>query len=193
MKSLLDKFELSSLLLLIALCILTSEQSNAAQSASSSEQRANQSQEQSVVKTASEPSVIVAKIADYIITREQFENRFLNELYPNEYEYSDEEAGPIDANSALMIMIAEKAMIIEARKQNYQEDESIKKIIKRFSERRLVSLLRQNHLKEMMDKIIATEAEIQKMIQADPNTDPKRAKLNIENTKASANYHEGGA
>ena len=184
MKSLLDKFELSSLLLLIALCILTSEQSNAAQSANSSEQRANNSQEQSVVKTASEPSVIVAKIADYIITREQFENRFLNELYPNEYEYSDEEAEPIDANSVLMIMIAEKAMIIDARKQGYLEEDSNKKIMKRFRERRLANLLVQNHLQEMKDKIIATEPEIQKMIQADPNTDPKRAKLNIENTKA---------
>lgn len=171
MKSLPGKFKLSYLLLLIALCMLLIA-------------LCILRPKQPVVKTAYEPSAIVARIGDYTITREELEKRLLTELYPNEYEPSSEKAEPAEANSILMKMIAEKATIIEARKQGYLEDDSIKRLLKRFWERRLVNLLVQNYLQDMKDKITATEPEIQKMIQADPNTDPNRVKLVIENSKA---------
>ncbi len=138
---------------------------------------------QPAVKAPADPNV-VAKIGDYIITREDLEKRLLRELYPNEYSFFSEEAEPPDANSVLMKMIAEKAMITEARKQGYLEDESISKVIQRFREGRLVNLLVQNHLQKMKDKITATESEIEQRIQADPNTDRTRVKRILENAKA---------
>lgn len=174
MKSVFDKLQMFSLLL-IALCITSPVRSKAAQSANGPAQSVNNSQEQ---------PVIVGKIGDYIITKEDLRKQFLIELYPNEYEPFDENAKPADANSVLMKMVAEKAMIIEARKQGYLEEDSNNRALKRFRERGLISLLVQNYLQEVKDKITATEPEIQKMIQADPNTDPNRAKLVIENSKA---------
>jgi peptidyl-prolyl cis-trans isomerase C len=181
MKLLLGKFEKSLLLLLLALCIFTPIQSSAAQSANSPEQNSRQ---RSVIATASEPSDIVGKIDDYTITKEQLKKQMLAELYPSEYEFAGENARTVDANSVLMKMIAEKAMIIEARKQGHLKDETNNRALKRYGERRLVNLLVQNYLQQIKDKITATEPEMQKMIQNDPNMDPNRAKLVIENSKA---------
>jgi len=57
----------------------------------------------------------------------------------------------------LLKMIAEKAMIIDGRKQNYLEDEATKSKINQFRERMLVRLLFQTELQE---KIKASESDI---------------------------------
>lgn len=185
MKPLFDKFELTVILMLLALFNLSvSDPSYAANPSNDQETTADKSKDRPVGKLALEPTVIVARIADYVITREDLEKRLLTELYPKQYEYFNAETAPADANSVLKEMIAEKAIVIEARQQGYLEDESLNKLIKRFSDTRLINLLVQTHLQGMKDKIIATESEIQKMIQADPNTNPNRAKQVIENNKA---------
>jgi hypothetical protein len=81
-----------------------------------------------------------------------------------------------------MEMVAEKAMIIEARAQGYLEKEAIKTSVTRFSERKLVNLLLQKH---MEGKINVTEAEITRKMQTDPKLDKARAKTMVERAKTN--------
>ena len=65
---------------------------------------------------------VVAKIDPYTITKDELEKRLMMELRPKPYELTSENEIP-DAKAVLMIMIAEKAMVIEAREQKLHEDE----------------------------------------------------------------------
>ena len=142
-----------------------------------------QSSTRSAAKAPADPNV-VAKIGDYIITKEALEKRLLTELYPKEYMQYPEDNKPADAKSVLMEMIAEKAMIMEAREQGYPEDDSIKSTVERFSDRRLTNIVIQKYLQQMKDKITATESEIEQKAQADPNANRLLMKRRIENEKA---------
>ncbi len=138
---------------------------------------------QSAVESPADPNV-VAQIDQYVITKGQLQQKLLQEIYPNPYNYSIEETSRADAKSMLQEMVAEKTIIIEARKLGYTEDEMVKASVERERKRRLISLLLQNYLKDMKDKITATEAEIEQRMQADPNSNRTRVKAIIENTKA---------
>jgi hypothetical protein len=141
------------------------------------------SSSQTDVGTAAKESTVVARIAYYTITRGELQKRLMNELYPYDYDRFDENAGPVDARTVLTKMVAEKAMIIEARAQGYLEDETIKNSVTRYSERKLVNMLLQKHVE---GKINATEDEITKLMQANPKLDKEHAKKTIERTKANA-------
>ncbi|MHC4172470.1 MAG: peptidylprolyl isomerase [Planctomycetota bacterium] len=138
--------------------------------------------EQPVVKPAGEPSNIVARIGDYVITREELEKRLMMELRPDDYEDYNEQAEPVDAKTVLMKMIAEKAMATEARKEDYLEEEMTQASIKRYKERRLVNLLLQTRLQE---KLTVTDSEIEEKMKADPKLDRARAEAMVRNIKAS--------
>jgi hypothetical protein len=142
-----------------------------------------QSSGQPLVKSAAAAeSITVARIAYYVITREELEKKLMTELYPYEYGNYDENTKPVDAETVLMKMVAEKAMIIEARAQGYLENETIRASVKRFMERKLVNLLLQKHVQ---GKINITEAEIALKMQADPKLDKARAKTMIERAKTN--------
>jgi len=123
---------------------------------------------------------IVAKIIDYVITREELENRLIMELRPDDYEDYNEQAEPVDAKTVLMKMIAEKAMVTEARKESYLEEEMTHASIKRYRERRLVNLLLQ---KRLGGKATVTDSEIEEKMKADPKLDRARAEAMLKNTK----------
>ncbi len=147
------------------------------------------SNSQSAAKSPADPNV-VAQIDQYVITKGELQQRLLQEIYPNPYNYFAEETSRPDVKSTLQEMIAEKAMIIEARKQGYLEDEMVKASVKRYEDRSLINILVQNYLNDMKDKITATEAEIDQRMQADPNSDRTRVKAIIENTKARKKVSE---
>ena len=136
------------------------------------------------VKSAAEPTNIVARIGDNVITKQELKKRLMMELYPDDYDYYNEQAEPADAESVLMKMIAEKAMVAEARKQGYLKDEESNPSIKRFREKQLVNLLLSKHLQEKIEKIKVTESEIQQSMKANPKLDHARAKAMLERTKA---------
>lgn len=141
-----------------------------------------QSNSQSVINPAAKESILVARIAYYTITKEELRKKLMTKLYPYDYGNYEENAKPVDAKTVLMEMVAEKAMIIEARAQGYIENETIKTSVTRFSERKLVNLLFQRH---MEDKIKVTEAEITRKMQTDPKLDKARAKAMVERAKAN--------
>ncbi|MBA7630273.1 hypothetical protein ES703_37794 [subsurface metagenome] len=136
--------------------------------------------EQPVVKPAAGPSNVVARIGDYVITREELEKRLMMELRPDDYENYNEQAEPVDAKTVLMKMIAEKAMATEARKEGYLEDEMTQALIKRYRQRRLVNLLLQ---KRLQGKVTVTDSEIKEKMKAEPKLDQARAEAMLKNTK----------
>lgn len=175
MKVILKKSIVLFLLLLATICNLCS-----AGAFASAEQQPNP---QTAVSPAEKESAIVARIAYYTITRGELEKRLMNELYPYDFDYYDENTEPADARKVLLKMIAEKAMIIEARAQGYLEKEAIKTSIGRFSDRKLVKMLLQKHIE---GKINVTEDEVTKIMQANSKLDKERAKTTIESAKANA-------
>ncbi len=141
-----------------------------------------QSNGQPGVKSAAAESITVARIAYYVITREELEKKLMTELYPYDYENYDENIEPVDAKTVLMKMLAEKAMIIEARAQGYLKNETISNSVTRFMETKLVNLLLQRIIQ---GKINITEDEITQKMQADPKLDKARAKAMIERAKTN--------
>jgi len=133
--------------------------------------------------TVAEQPVTVARIAYYVITREELKKKLMTELYPYDYDYYDENTEPADAKTVLMKMLAEKAMIIEARAQGYLENEATKTSVKRFMERKLVNLLTAKHIQ---GKINVTPDEITRKMQADPKLDEAQAKAMVERAKTYA-------
>jgi hypothetical protein len=168
------KLAMSFLWLFAAVCYLCSLDAYAA-----AEQQSNS---QSGINPDENESIVVARIAYYTITKDELEKRLMTELYPYDYDYSGEQAEPVDAKKMLTEMVAEKAMIIEARAQGLLENEAIKDSVKRFMERRLVELLLEKHLE---GKISVTEGEIAQRMQADSKLDKARAKVMVEREKAN--------
>jgi len=81
-----------------------------------------------------------------------------------------------------MKMIAEKAMVMEARGQNYLEEETTKAAVKRFTETRLVNLMLTTYLQ---GKITVTDSEIDEQIKSDPKLDRERAKAMLTRAKSA--------
>ena len=102
-------------------------------------------------------------------------------MRPNNYGNYNEVSEPVKADNVLLKMIAEKAIVSEARKGDYLKDESLSSIIKRYRDRQLVQLLLQKQLQPLLK---VTEAEIEKRMKADPKLTRARAEAMIKNIKA---------
>ncbi len=145
-------------------------------------------QRQSVVESSAETSnIVVAITGNYVITRQELEKRLMMELYPRGYDNYNEQAEPADAETVLMKMIAEKAMVTEARKLGFLKDESLAEQIKRFKDKRLANLLLQ---KQLQPKLTVTESEIQQKMKADPKLDRARAEAMLKNTKGRMLFYQ---
>jgi hypothetical protein len=127
----------------------------------------------------------VAAIGEYLITKEELRRRLMMELQPYDYDGPAEKAEPPDANTVLMKIIAEKAMTMDARKQNVLvENEMIRTAVRKFKERKLVGLLMQKQLEGKLSAVVS-EAEIAEKMKADPKLDRERAKMMVERAKAN--------
>ena len=143
------------------------------------------------LKDAEADPNIVAAIGEYVITKEELRSRLmmLYEKQPYDYDGLAEKAlyGSTDANAVLMKIIAEKAMTMDARKQNVLvENEMIRTSVRKFKERKLVGLLMQKQLEGKLSAAVS-EAEIAEKISemADPKLDHERAKMMVERAKAN--------
>ena len=65
----------------------------------------------------SEQTILVGKIDNYEITRKELEQRLISQFQPNPYQLYTEQTKPVDANSMLLLMMGEKAVAMDERKQ----------------------------------------------------------------------------
>lgn len=142
-------------------------------------EKAREAADKGTTQKETEPNV-VARIGDYTITKDELEKKLMMEIRPNPYEPRSETETP-DAKTVLMKMIAEKAMVIEARKQNLHKDETILVVLKKFKEKNLVNLLLRNHLQS---KINITDSEIDEKMKSDPKLDRAQAKAMLARDKS---------
>ncbi|MGD2095747.1 MAG: hypothetical protein PVH77_12140, partial [Phycisphaerales bacterium] len=129
---------------------------------------------------------IVAVIGGYAISKQEYEKRLLTETAPRGYDSFGRETERPSNEKVLMKMVAEKAMILEARQQGYLEkDERLIKAIKRFRDRRITNLLLQRQLQDKVNKITITDAEIEERIKANPKLTRDRAEAIVKRVKAN--------
>lgn len=192
MKSLIRKMALASVLLPMAICCCsTAQQQPAASPVVKPSADANQLPAKQEPKQLAKPSWrtaaapaqpdIVAKIANYVITSQELQERLMMELRPYEYEQYNLTIAPPDAKTVLTKMLAEKAMVMEGRRQNLLDDPVIRSAVKRFRDGNLANLLLQKYLQ---DKLTVTESEIEEKLKADPKLDRAQAKTMLERAKA---------
>jgi len=179
--------KLSSLLLLAIVCSCFAGEQQAASRSPTAD--ANQPDKQKPKEsrqvgnqTALPPPNVVAKITDYAITREELKLRLMMELRPYEDEQYNLIVAPPDAKTVLTKMLAEKAMMMEGRRQNFLEDPTIRDVVKQFKNRNLTNLLLQKHLQS---KLVITDAEIEEKTKTDPKLDGAQARMVLERAKAS--------
>jgi hypothetical protein len=141
-----------------------------------------QDTQQPAAQTPAESKIIVAKISDYTITKDELEARLMQELQPDREEYPTQKATP-NAQSVLLDMLAEKATIIDGRKQGYLNDPEIRPYLERYIKIRLANLLLAVYLQ---DKVQVTGDEINQRLASEPNLGPARAKEIIQRAKAKA-------
>ena len=134
---------------------------------------------QAVNEAPADAPNVVATIGDYLITKEDLVTRLKMELRPGPYERRVDIKTP-DANTVLTKMIAEKAMVMEIRKEGYVTDEIVSTSLRRTTERNLAKLLLEKQLK---DKIKVKESEIKATMKAN-NLTRERAKQTLERAKA---------
>jgi peptidyl-prolyl cis-trans isomerase C len=107
----------------------------------------------------------------------------MQEIRPNDYDRASENTEPVDAETVLLKMIAEKAMMIEGREKGYLKKEGLRTSIKRFVDRRLINVMFQRHAEANKDKIAPTADEIKQKMLADPNATREDAEKAIRRVK----------
>lgn len=152
-----------------------------------------ESKQQLGVAVVDEDPNVVARIGDYLITKQELSRRLMNELRPEPYE-SGTKVELVNAEIVLKKMIAEKAMIIEARKSGLlQSNEEIRTSVKQIRDRNLANSLLQKYLQSKQADLMVTDAEIDQALKTDPKLDRTRAQANLQRTKANRlldNYYQ---
>ena len=134
----------------------------------------------------SEQTILVGKIDNYEITRKELEQRLISQFQPNPYQLYTEQTKPVDANSMLLLMMGEKAVAMDERKQGVlEENENIKRAIDNYRQTQTVNLWIRDNVQKSQDQIVATKNEIDKQLKADPKLDREKAKTAVENAKAN--------
>ena len=125
---------------------------------------------------------IVALISDYIITKDELEEELIRELQPYDYGGYSQRSEPPDANEVLTRMVAEKAMIMEGRRNGVLETEMIFNAVKQFRDRQLVNQLMQG---QVAGRLTVSEAEIAEKMKADPKLDRAGAEQTVKRAKTN--------
>jgi hypothetical protein len=135
---------------------------------------------QPVVEETDEQPRVVAEIGDYQITDKDLEQRLIK-AHQGGRDESAQRIAPVDTQTVLLKMIAEKAMVIQGRQEGLLElDDAV--TVKERNEDQLLSLLVKRHLE---GKVNVTESEIAKAMKANPKVDRARAKMMVERKKTT--------
>ncbi len=127
------------------------------------------------------PVVVVAKIGDYVITKDELSQKLVQEIRPRQGDDLDEDK-PVTAEATLRQMVAEKAMIMDGRKRGLQNDEMIRTSVERFEYQQLVRVLLQNQLG---GKISVDESQVERAMKANPKLTRERANMLAQRAAAT--------
>ncbi len=133
-------------------------------------------------KTAAPPEDpnVVATIGEYEVTKADVVQRFMDDVRPHD-DLSIEKAEAMTPFESVRRILAEKAMIIDARKNGLLKNDEVASSIMDWKSRRLASKLVQNYLE---GKITVSEREIQAMMKMNEKLDRVAATSMIRSAKA---------
>jgi hypothetical protein len=122
------------------------------------------------------PSDVVGEIDGHTVTRGELEKRLAKENRGNP-DFDKAATKLTEAETVLLTMLGENAMIIEGRQGNLREKSSR---LREFYEQQMVQALLQV---ELADKVKVTEAEIDAKVKSNPKLDRARAKSALQAAK----------
>jgi len=134
----------------------------------------------SMSRPASASPVVAGQISDYVITRDELQERLLSEIRPRGEEGPGRKE-PATAEAVLRTMVAEKAMMMEGRKQGLLNDAILHNYIERTRQRKLVGLLLTDYLEKSLS---VRDAEIDQALKANPKLSREQAKVRVQQAKA---------
>jgi hypothetical protein len=132
-----------------------------------------------VASPSSTTEMVVGTIGDYRITGAAFKKRFYQELYPDDYADTPSTEA-ISSVDCLRLMLAEKAVILEARKQGLTDHENVQSSTQRRSDQLLLRSLGQKVAEE---KITVSEDVIDRILIVNPTLDRAKAKIAMQRQK----------
>lgn len=143
-----------------------------------------QQKPESGTQAAIESADIVARINDYVITKDELKQRVMEEIYPFGYG-GFETPKSVDVKAVLEKMIAEKAMTMEARKQGYLQAEDVDAVMKRYEDRRLANTVINKYMQPRQSEFAVTDAEVDSQIKANPKISQAQARAMLQRQKAN--------
>jgi len=134
------------------------------------------------VEPAKEPPVVVAKIGDYTVTKSDLARRLMDEIRPHSEEYTGPKE-PVTANTMLLQMVAEKAMMMEGRKLGYLDDEMIHFYVQRQKQQKLGAMVVIDYVRQNLS---ITDADVDQMMKANPKLTRDQATQLARRNKGNA-------
>jgi hypothetical protein len=123
-------------------------------------------------------TIIVARIGDYTITKAQLKEQVAQEALPQR---ESEPNRVVRVPDVLDEMLAERAMMIEGRKNGLLDNKDIRPFLQRTRRDNLITLMLRDYVTE---NIVVTDADVQEMQKTDPNLTPERARMMVQRKKA---------
>jgi len=138
-----------------------------------------------VVATPAGDESVVAIIGDYQITGKDFYDRMLQELAPSPYDVTPGTQA-VTPGEVIRMLLAEKAIAMEARKQGLDQSERVLSAMLRFSERELVKRLGASVVSQ---QVSVTEDEIERAMKVNPKLNRTQAAMTLRRNKARGTFN----
>ena len=138
-----------------------------------------------VVETPAGDESVVAIIGDYQITGKDFHDRMLQELSADPYEVTAVTQA-VTPGEVIRMLLAEKAIAMEARKQGVDKSERVLSAMVRFNERELVNRLGSHVVSQ---QVSVTEDEIERYMKDKPKLNRTQAEMSLRRNKARSAFN----
>lgn len=132
------------------------------------------------VETSAVDESVVARIGDYQITGKDLHDRMMQELASDPYEVTPG-TQVVTPNEVIRMLLAEKAISMEARKQGLDKSERVLSAMVRFDERQLVNRLGASVVSQ---QVSVTEDEIERVMKVNPKLNRTQAEMSLQRSKA---------
>jgi hypothetical protein len=126
-------------------------------------------------------ATVVASIADWTVTGKELRDRIYTEVYPDHYDMTPR-IKPVDSNEAVLLLLGEKALAMEAHKLGKHKEGTVATSLERYRTSLLINQLMSQVIK--VSDVQVSDAEVKAFQQIKPELDDARAKTMLMKTKA---------
>lgn len=134
-----------------------------------------------VAGASGDPNV-VARIGDYEITKGDLIRRLAMEIRPHSEEYTGPQK-PVTTEAVLLMLVADKAVMMEGRKGEYLNDPILQSYIERQKRQKLGGMVVMDYVHANLS---VSEAEIDEMMKSNPKASREQAGMLVQRAKGTA-------